>query len=316
MTVKANTLRIGTRGSKLALKQVEMLSALLKAAHPDLEIEVEVIKTSGDWKPAQGEVRLSEQAGGKGQFVQDIEYCIATGHVDIGVHCVKDVPTFMPEGLVLSHFLEREDARDVFISPLAPTLDELPAGAVVGTASVRRQAVILNRRPDLKVVTFRGNINTRLEKLEAGQVDAIILAAAGLKRLDIDDVISSYMEPETMLPAVGQGVICIESRVNDARVHAIMDAINHAPTALTTTAERALLMAVDGSCGTPVGSYATYTDEGMRLRGFFATPDGREVYHAEFTAPVTSTEDAHALGLRVGRDILGMVPESVLLAVV
>lgn len=317
MNGKANTLRIGTRGSKLALRQVEMVSAALKDAHPDLHIEVEVIKTSGDWKPAQGETRLSEQAGGKGQFVQDIEHCILSGRVDIGVHSAKDVPTHMPDSLVLRHVMKREDPRDVFISNLAPTLDALPAGAVIGTASVRRQAVILNRRPDLKVVTFRGNVTTRLEKLYAGQVDAIILAAAGLRRLEMENVISSYIETDAMLPAVGQGIIAIESRADDTRVHQLLDSISHTPTALSLFAERALLLAVNGSCGTPVGSYATWTDEGeLNLRGFFAIPDGTEIYHAEMTVPVHTPEDAHALGLKVGRDILGMVPETVLLSVV
>jgi len=314
MMTKLKKLRVGTRGSKLALTQTETICAALRTAHPGLEVEVVVIKASGDWKPAQGEVRLSEQAGGKGQFVKDIEEYILNNHVDIGVHSLKDVPTEMPEGLIINHFMPRADARDVFISNKAKSLDELAAGSVVGTSSVRRQAVILNRRPDLKVVTFRGNIDTRIEKLNAGQVDAIILAASGLKRLNLERVIASYIEPEAMLPAVGQGVLAIESRANDDATHALLEAINHQPTRLTTIAERMILTVLCGSCGTPIGSYATFDDvHSMRLRGLFASPDGTEMFEAEETAVVTTEQDAHALGLRVGRTLKSLIPEAVLL---
>ncbi|NBX66853.1 MAG: hydroxymethylbilane synthase [Proteobacteria bacterium] len=316
MLTNVKKLRIGTRGSKLALVQTESVCNALRTAHPDLEIEVVIIKASGDWKPAQGEVRLSEQAGGKGQFVKDIEEYILNGHVDVGVHSLKDVPTIMPAGLALNHFMPRGDARDVFISKKAVSLDELPEGTVIGTSSVRRQAIILNRRPDLKVVTFRGNIDTRIEKLLAGQVDAIILAAVGLKRLGREDVISSYIEPEAMLPAVGQGVIAIETRDNDHAIHALFEPINHQPTRLAVLAERALVAVLNGSCGTPIGSYALFTDNGeMRLRGLLASPDGTEMFEAEETAFVTSEDDAHALGLRVGRSLKSLVPEAVLLAI-
>jgi len=309
-------LKVGTRGSKLALTQTNMVCDALTSANPGLEIEVVVIKAAGDWKPAQGEVRLSETAGGKGQFVKDIEEYILNGHIDIGVHSLKDVPTHMPAGLTLGHFTERDDPRDVFISKTAKSLDELPAGAVVGTASVRRQAVILNRRPDLKVVTLRGNIDTRLEKLNNGQCDAIVLAAVGLKRIGRDHVISSYIEPEAMLPAVGQGVLAIESRENDTETHRILESVNHEPTRLIVQAERALLAALNGSCGTPIGSFAQWNNDGaMRLRGFFASPDGAEMYHAEETSSVKTSDDASALGLRLGRELKTMIPESVLLSV-
>ena len=316
MTLTIKKLRIGTRGSKLALIQTESVCAALRAAHPSLEVEVLVIKAAGDWKPAQGEVRLCEQAGGKGQFVKDIEEYILNGHIDIGVHSLKDVPTFMPDGLIINHFLPRADVRDVFISKKAVSLDEWPEGAVIGTSSVRRQSVILNRRPDLKVVTFRGNVDTRIEKLEAGQVDAIILAAAGLKRMGRERDITSYIEPEAMLPAVGQGVVGIESRAGDADIHALLEAINHMPTRLTTLAERGLVAVLNGSCGTPIGAYAMRVESGdMRLRGFFASPDGCEMFEAEETAPVATADDAHALGLRVGRQLKSIIPEAVLLAV-
>ncbi len=314
MMTKLKKLRVGTRGSKLALTQTETICAALRTAHPGLEVEVVVIKAAGDWKPAQGEVRLSEQAGGKGQFVKDIEEYILNNHIDIGVHSLKDVPTEMPDGLIINHFMPRADARDVFISNKAKSLDELAAGSVVGTSSVRRQAVILNRRPDLKVVTFRGNIDTRIEKLNAGQVDAIILAASGLKRLNLEHTIASYIEPEAMLPAVGQGVLAIESRANDAETHALLEVINHQPTRLTTIAERMILTVLCGSCGTPIGSYATLADDhSMRLRGLFASPDGTEMFEAEETGIVTTEQDAHALGLRVGRTLKSLIPEAVLL---
>lgn len=316
MTSNVKKLRIGTRGSKLALVQTDSVCEALRAAHPHIEFEIVVIKASGDWKPAQGEVRLCEQAGGKGQFVKDIEEYILNGHVDIGVHSLKDVPTFMPQGLALNHFMPRGDARDAFISRKAVSLDELPEGAVIGTSSVRRQAVILNRRPDLKVTTFRGNIDTRIEKLNAGQVDAIILAAVGLKRIGRDDEISSYIEPEAMLPAVGQGVIAIESREGDADTQAVLEAINHQPTRLAVLAERSLVAVLNGSCGTPIGSYAQFVNDAeMRLRGMLAAPDGTEMFEAEETAMVDTIEDATALGLRVGRSLKSLVPEAVLLAI-
>lgn len=310
-------LKIGTRGSKLALTQTDMVCNALRAAHPGIELEIVVIKAKGDWKPAQGEVRLSETAGGKGLYVQNIEDALRDGTVDMGVHSLKDVPTQMPADMALDHFLPRGDARDAFISNKAISLDELPEGAVVGTSSVRRQAVILNRRPDLKVVTFRGNVDTRLEKLNAGQVDAIILAAIGLKRIGRENVISSYIEPEAMLPAVGQGSISMEIRKDDAQTRALLEAINHQETRIITAAERALLALLDGSCGTPIGSYAMFVEPGkMRLRGFIASADGAEMFHDDETAVVESVEDAYALGLRVGRSLKALVPEAVMLAVV
>ena len=310
-------LRIGTRGSKLALTQTEMVCARLKALHPGLETEIVVIKASGDWKPGQGEVRLSEAKGGKGQYVQNIEEHLRDGRVDIGVHSCKDVPTHMPADLAIDHFLPRGDARDAFISNKALSLDELPEGAVVGTSSPRRQSVILNRRPDLKVVTLRGNVDTRIEKLQNGQVDAMILAAIGLKRLGRENIISSYIEPEAMLPAAGQGTVAIETRKGDARVNALLEPFNHGETRIVTTAERAVLAVIDGSCGTPIGSYAMFIEPGiMRLRAFFASTDGNEMFHADENAPVNNVDDAKALGLRVGRSLKEMIPEAVLLSCV
>ncbi len=316
-TPQQKLLKVGTRGSRLALTQAEMVCAALRQAHPGLETEIVIIKAQGDWKPGQGEVRLSEEKGGKGLYVQNIEAHLREGHVDIGVHSAKDIPTHMPTDLVINHVLPRGDARDAFISHKSLSLDELPEGAIVGTSSPRRQSVILNRRPDLKVVTFRGNVDTRIEKLQKGQVDAMILAAIGLKRLGRESIISSYIEPEAMLPAAGQGIVAIETRKDDAATHALIDAISHVETHHLITAERTVLTVIDGNCGTPIGAYATVVEPGiMRLRGFFASPDGAEMFHAEETAPVASVEDARALGLRVGRSLKEMIPQAVLLSCV
>ncbi|MCB1538021.1 MAG: hydroxymethylbilane synthase [Rhodospirillales bacterium] len=310
-------MRIGTRGSRLALTQTEMIGAALRAAHPGIEIETIVIKTDGDWRPQQGEVRLSETAGGKGLYVQNIEECLRTGHVDIGVHSLKDVPTPVTRGFALDHFLPRGDARDAFISPKAETLDALPAGAIVGTSSVRRQSVILHRRPDLKVVTFRGNVDTRLEKLRAGQVDAIILAAIGLKRLGHESAITSYIEPEIMLPAGGQGSVVVETRQDDAQIRALLDPIGHPETRLMTEAERELLAVLEGSCATPIGSYAVFSQPGtMRLRGFVATLDGTEMYHVDEHASVATVAEAQALGRHAGQALRALVPDAIYRALV
>lgn len=316
-TPQQKLLKVGTRGSRLALTQAEMVCAALRSAHPGLETEIVVIKAQGDWKPGQGEVRLSEEKGGKGLYVQNIEEHLRLGHVDIGVHSAKDIPTHMPADLVIDHVLPRGDARDAFISHKALSLDELPAGAVVGTSSPRRQSVILNRRPDLKVVTLRGNVDTRIEKLQKGQVDAMILAAIGLKRLGRESIISSYIEPEAMLPAAGQGIVAIETRRDDAHTHGLLEAINHHQTRITIAAERSVLAVIDGNCGTPIGAHAIFTEPGiMRLRGFFASTDGAEMFHADESAPVATVEDARALGLRVGRSLKEMIPQAVLLACV
>jgi hydroxymethylbilane synthase len=274
------SLRIGTRGSALALAQAELVRARLIAAHPDLAspgtIELVIIRTTGDTITD----RTLAAIGGKGLFTKEIEEALIEERVDLAVHSMKDVATWLPDGLVIDCFLEREDPRDAFFSQKAADLLSLPAGAVVGTASLRRQAQILKARPDLAVVPIRGNVGTRLAKLDAGDVDATLLAVAGLKRLGHAARITQILPPELMLPAVAQGAIGIERRRGDERVAAYLRPLNHEATGIRVTAERALLAALDGSCKTPIAALAEFDAAGrLSLRGLIVSPDGR-VSHA------------------------------------
>lgn len=306
-------MRIGTRGSKLALIQAQKLVDRIKQKNPNLSVEIVVIKTSGDWKPSDGETLLSEAEGGKGLFAKEIELALTDERIDVGVHSLKDVPTFLPKGLSLTHMLEREDPRDAFISYNAASLDELPENAVIGTSSMRRKAIVLSRRPDIKVVPFRGNVDTRLGKLKGEQVDATILAACGLQRMGIENEIASYIEPESMLPAVCQGIIGMEIREGDAQTAAILDTVHDRPTGIIAAAERSLLAILDGSCRTPIGSFAQWIDDHtIRLRGLVASPDGVELYQSEETVRIDNESDAYALGLRVGRMLKDKTPQQYL----
>jgi hydroxymethylbilane synthase len=306
-------MKIGTRGSKLALIQAQKLANSIKTVSPETQVEIIVIQTSGDWKPSHGETLLSEADGGKGLFAKEIELALLDARIDVGIHSLKDVPTFLPRGLSLTHTLERDDPRDAFICEKVKSIDELPEGAIIGTSSLRRKAVLLAKRADLHVVPIRGNVDTRLEKLRAGQVDAIILAAAGLQRMGLKDKITSYIEPESMLPAVCQGVLGMEIREHDHDTAQILDKIHHAKTGMTSIAERAMLAVLDGSCRTPIGSYGQWMgDNTMRLRGFVASPNGIDIYYGEETFTVNNNNDAHALGLRVGKVIKDKTPKQYL----
>lgn len=303
-------MKIGTRGSKLALIQTQKVVDLLKARNPDLAIEIVVIQTSGDWKPSHGETLLSAAAGGKGLFAKEIEMALMDGRIDIGVHSLKDVETFMDKNLTIQHVLERDDPRDAFISQKATSVDELPENAVIGTSSVRRASILLSRRPDLKIVPLRGNVDTRLKKLKDGQVDATILAVAGLNRLNLQVEVASYLEPEAMLPAVCQGIIGIQARKDDVETLALLDMINDQKTLFQAIAERAVLAVLDGSCRTPIGSYAQWLDnDEMRLRALVASPEGGDVYKHEETAVIDTVDGAHALGLRVGQALKALTPK-------
>ncbi len=291
-------LRIGTRGSPLALAQAAMVRARLAAALnvPEDAIVQHVIRTTGDVI----QDRTLAQAGGKGLFTKEIEEALLDGSIDLAVHSAKDMPTQLPDGLMITAVLPREDPRDVFISPRAKTLRELPPGAVVGTASLRRQAIVKHLRRDLEVVPLRGNVETRLRKVEDGVVDATLLALAGLKRLGLTQAATSIFSAEEFLPAVGQGVVALEARADDATTRAALDAINHADTATALAAERAFLTVLDGSCRTPIAGYATLAGGRLKFRGLVAKPDGSASFEA---AREGAADDAAALGADAGREL-------------
>ncbi len=294
-------LRIGTRGSPLALTQTHEVRDRLVAADPALEakdaIEVVAIKTTGD----QVLDRPLADIGGKGLYTKEIDEALLAGHVDLAVHSMKDLETWLPEGIDLAAVLEREDPRDVFISSKVKSLDSLAPGSVVGTASLRRQAQILHRRPDLRVESFRGNVQTRMRKLDAGEVDATLLALAGLRRLGMADVATEILSPDQFLPAVGQGAIGITGRVDDQKISALVGRINHAPTMVRLTAERAMLAALDGSCRTPVAGLAELdSGGGLTLRGLVARPDGSDVFETARSGPAA---DAEAMGRDAGEEL-------------
>jgi hydroxymethylbilane synthase len=307
-----DTIRLGTRGSRLALRQTDLAKAAMLAVQPDLVIETTVITTSGDWRPDQGETLLSQAAGGKGLFAKEIENALQSAQVDIGVHSAKDMPSFLPKGLRLTHFLKREDPRDAFLSRKYTSLEALPKGAIVGTSAMRRQAILLEKRPDLQIVPVRGNVPTRIDKLYQGQMDAIILAAAGLHRLGMEDEITAYLEPSFMLPASGQGVIALESRDDDTRFDAVLDAVADRDATWCVTAERAVLQVLDGSCRTPIGAYATVQNGRMRLDAMVARPDGQKLWRADGEAGMTSVPDALALGIAVGEKLRAICDPDVL----
>ena len=287
------TTRIGTRGSALALAQAAETRDRLMAAHglPETAFEIVPISTSGD----RIQDRPLSEAGGKGLFTKEIEEALLDGRIDIAVHSSKDMPTVLPEGLDLLAFLPREDPRDAFIGRSVRTIMELPRGATVGSSSLRRQALIRRLRPDLQVITFRGNVQTRLRKLEEGQAEGTLLANAGLKRLGLAHVITDLMPLEQFPPAPGQGAICIEACVGNQRVAELLAPINDAPTAAALACERAFLAALDGSCRTPIAGYASIEEQKLRFSGLIITPDGSQAHDI---AAEGSVSDA----ARIGRD--------------
>jgi hydroxymethylbilane synthase len=293
--MQTDVLRIGTRGSALALAQASEARARLMAAHglPEQAFEIVVISTSGD----RIQDRPLSEAGGKGLFTKEIEEALLDNRIDIAVHSSKDMPTRLPDGLELSAFLEREDVRDAFIGRGVARLQDLPQGAVVGSSSLRRQALIRRLRQDIEVVTFRGNVQTRLRKLEAGDVEGTLLAYAGLKRLSLGERVSELLPLEEFPPAPGQGAICIESRIGDDRVAATLQPISDRPTALALACERAFLAALDGSCRTPIAGHATIDGDHLSFRGMIISPDGREAHDIEAQG---ATDEAAALGADAG----------------
>jgi len=293
-------LRLGTRGSPLALAQAHMVRQSLAKAHgfdPE-QIAIEAIRTSGD----RIQDRPLADVGGKGLFTKEIEEALAAGAIDLAVHSSKDMPTVLPPGLVLSAFMEREDPRDVFISRKAKSIADLPRGATVGTASLRRQAMMKRQRPDLTIVPLRGNVETRLRKLGEGVADATVLALAGLKRLGLADAATAVLDVNEFLPAVGQGAIGIETRADDARTCELLAAINHADTFSALAAERAFLAVLDGSCRTPIGGHATISGGRLRFRGMVVKPDGSEAFEVTREGDV---RDAEQLGADAGAELKG-----------
>ena len=296
---------IGTRGSPLALAQAREVRERLAAAHALAaeRIELEVIRTTGDTIRD----RPLTEVGGKGLFTKEIEEALIAGAIDLAVHSAKDMPTFLPPQLRIGAVLEREDARDVFISPKAKALAELPHGARVGTASLRRQALVKRLRPDLAVVPLRGNVETRLRKLAAGEVDAIVLALAGLKRLGLADAATAVLSVDEFLPAVGQGIIAIEARADDEQTLDLVRAVSHSATAAALIAERAFLAVLEGSCRTPIAGHAAVAAGRLAFRGLVAKPDGSEVLEAQrhgaaVVAVRLGAEAGRELKLRAGAD--------------
>ncbi|MBK1645781.1 hydroxymethylbilane synthase [Thiocapsa imhoffii] len=306
----SNIIRIATRKSPLAMWQAEHVSALLRARHADLEVQIIGMTTKGD-KILDAPLA---KVGGKGLFVKELEQGMLDGEADIAVHSMKDVPVDFPEGLHLAVIMDREDPRDAFVSNHYATLDELPRGACVGTSSLRRQCQIADRRPDLRIEPLRGNVNTRLAKLDAGEYDAIILAAAGLMRLGFEARIRGRIALADSLPAIGQGAIGIECRCADERIHALIDPLHHRDTAERVRAERAMNARLHGGCQVPIAGHAIIEGERLQLQGLVGTPDGSRILRAQAEGPrdqpeAIGTEVADALLAQGAGEILSALQE-------
>ncbi len=289
--------RIATRQSPLALWQAQYVQQRLMAAHPGVQVELVPMVTKGD-------IILDTplaKVGGKGLFVKELELAMLENRADLAVHSMKDVPVDFPEGLGLVTICEREDPRDAFVSNLYNSIDELPQGAIVGTSSLRRQCQLSARRPDLIIRSLRGNVGTRLGKLDAGEYDAIILAAAGLKRLNLDDRIRQAMPAEILLPAVGQGAVGIECRLDDHELITLLQALNHDDTDVCVRAERAMNTRLEGGCQVPIGSFAVLEDNQLWLRGLVGSPDGQQMVVGERRGP---RENAVQMGISLAEELL------------
>ena len=291
-------LKIGTRGSTLALIQAEQVRSDLLSSHGlDADaVEIVVIKTTGD----RVTDRPLSEIGGKGLFTKEIERALRDGEIDVAVHSMKDVATVLPDGMEMAAYLPREDPRDAFLSPKAATIRDLPQGAVVGSSSIRRQAQLKRIRPDLEVVMYRGNVDTRLRRLRDGEVDATILALAGLRRMGLEGEVTEAVAVDDMLPAVAQGAIGIEIRSADTATAELVRALNHEPTETVVCAERAMLRVLDGSCKTPIAGHARATGDRIHLAGMALTPDGGECHEAELEG---TASDPDGLGVALGEEI-------------
>lgn len=301
-------LTIGTRQSLLALWQSNHIAALLREKYPECEVVLKKIVTKGD---RILDVPLA-QIGGKGLFTKEIETELADGTIDLAVHSLKDMPTVLPEGLCLTAITERANVGDAFVSNKYASFEELPLGAVIGTSSLRRKAQLLAARPDLQIMDLRGNVDTRLRKLDEGLYDAIILAAAGLERLGHGDRITALIPPDVCLPAVGQGALAIEARTADNEVRSMLEFLNDLPTKQSTDAERAFLGLLEGGCQVPIGVHADVAGEQIKIEAIIAALDGSTVLRDTITG---KAEDAVALGQQLGKKMLAAGGQEILAAI-
>ena len=298
-------LKIGTRGSKLALAQSEWVKKRIEGRHPHAQVQLVRIKTTGDKILDSPLAKI----GGKGLFVKEIEDALLNGRVDLAVHSMKDVPAALPEGLILAAFPEREDPHDAFVSKDCPNLDQLPQGARVGTGSLRRAAQLLHIRPDLEVLPLRGNVDTRLRKLEAGEFRAIILAAAGMRRLGFEDRISQVLSSEQILPAIGQGALGLEVRRDDGKTLGLIHFLNHEETQVTVEAERAFLRELEGGCQVPIAAFSRLEGGRLDLEGMVAELDGSKIIRDRITG---SRNEAEEMGIRLARRLLASGADKIL----
>jgi len=292
-----DTIRIATRKSPLALWQAEEVSRQLKKFHPGLEVELVTMTTQGDKILDTPLAKI----GGKGLFVKELETGMLEGDADIAVHSMKDVPMLLPEGLHLAVIMEREDPTDAFVSNTISNIADLPLNAKVGTCSLRRQTQLKEARPDVEILDLRGNVNTRLGKLDNGDYDAIILASAGLIRLGFEDRIAHSISTDISLPAIGQGAVGIECRSNDEEINALLAPLHHKKTAICVNAERALNARLNGGCQVPIGGYAELEGDEVRLRGLIGFPDGSKLFRSEKRS---THAEAEALGVEIAEDLL------------
>jgi hydroxymethylbilane synthase len=296
----ALTLRLGTRGGELALWQAREVARLVLTAHPHVTVDIRVIRTTGDRAPATPVVQI----GGTGVFTREIEQALVDGTIDIAVHSLKDLPTRPSDGLTLAAVLERGDPRDALVAPPGTRLANLPPGARIGTSSARRRAQLLAQRPHLSTIEVRGNVPTRLAKLDRGEYDALVLARAGLQRLGLDARVAEVIEPEVVMPAPGQGALAVQARTDDAGVTSLLQAIEHRPTRLATCAERALLSRLEGGCQAPVGALATWADGVMTLNGVVAALQETRSVRDSSRAAVRTEAEAVTEGLRLADRLL------------
>ncbi len=304
-TLMTASLKIGTRGSKLALWQANWVRAELEKAHPDITVELVIIKTKGD---KIQDVPLAK-VGGKGLFVKEIEEALLAGRIDLAVHSMKDMPGDIPPGLCIGPIPERELPMDVLISGNGQKLDDLEKGASIGTSSLRRAAQLLHLRPDIQIIPLRGNLDTRLRKLDEGQMDAIVLAAAGIRRLGLADRVTEYLDPTYMLPAVAQGALCIEIRESDPETDNLVGLLNHPETRTVVLGERAFLHRLEGSCQIPVAGHGTLENGWFTMQGLVANLDGTVVMQASADGPA---DQARAIGIELAEKLLARGADRIL----